>query len=121
MKPYLLEETREVMEGIDIFQKTGQWDNLCEELGDVLYNVLMQCEIANEMGIFTINDVIQGISEKMIRRHPKVFASEKGANDNSSIEQSWEEIKAQEKLMKSGKANERGKSQDNSRERQQMT
>ena len=70
--------------------------NLCEELGDVLLQVLLHSQIAEEEGSFTLDDVIQGISEKMIRRHPHVF----GDKDRSDIP-GWEEIKKQEKAEKS--------------------
>ena len=66
--------------------------NLCEELGDVLLQVLLHSQIAEDEGSFTLDDVIQGISEKMIRRHPHVF----GDKDRSDIP-GWEEIKKQER------------------------
>lgn len=48
-------------------------ENLCEELGDVLYQVMIQSQVASEQGLFTVEDVIDGLCEKMIRRHPHVF------------------------------------------------
>ena len=99
LKKCLLDEAEEVLEGIDIYEHTGDWDNLCEELGDVLMNILLQCEIAKEEGIFTLDDVIQGISEKMIRRHPHVFGS--GTADSAEeVLLTWEEIKRMEKCGK---------------------
>ncbi len=90
----MMEEAGEVLEGIDLYEKTGDWDNLCEELGDVLWQVVMHSVIAQEEGLFTLKDVIRGISEKMIRRHPHVF----GAADGLPPEDlSWEEIKRRER------------------------
>lgn len=95
LKPCLEEETQEVLEGIDIYERTGDGENLCEELGDLLLQVVMHSVIAQEEGLFTIEDVIQGVSEKMVRRHPHVFKSGQEW-DNLT----WEEIKALEKRGK---------------------
>lgn len=92
LKDCMMEEAQEALDGIDIYARTGAWDNLCEELGDVLLQVVMHSVIAQEEGIFTLDDVIQGISEKMIRRHPHVFG---GAGSATTL--SWEEIKELEK------------------------
>lgn len=92
LKECLLEESGEVLQAID----NKDDDNLCEELGDVLLQVVMHAQIATEEGRFTIDDVIQGVSEKMIRRHPHVFGDQKV----SSVEEGlslWEAIKKQEK------------------------
>ena len=92
MKECLLEEAGEVITAID----NKDDDNLCEELGDLLLQVVMHAQIASEEGRFTMDDVIQGISEKMIRRHPHVFGNAKV----SSVEEGlalWNSIKAQEK------------------------
>lgn len=97
LKDCMMEEAREVLEGIDLYEKTGEWDNLCEELGDVLWQVVMHSVIAQEEGLFTLQDVIQGISEKMIRRHPHVFAA---ADGRPQEDLSWEEIKRREKAMR---------------------
>ncbi len=92
LKECMREEAQEALDAIDIYARTGAWDNLCEELGDVLLQVVMHSVIAQEEGIFTLEDVIQGISEKMIRRHPRVFG---GAEADSAL--SWEEIKERER------------------------
>lgn len=92
LKKYLREETRETLEAID----SGDDANLCEELGDVLLQIVLHAQIASETGRFTIDDVIQGIADKMIRRHPWVF----GDVEVGSIEENvslWEEIKRKEK------------------------
>ena len=69
LKECLVEESGEVIDAID----NDDDENLCEELGDVLLQVVMHAQIAAERGSFTIDDVVQGVSEKMIRRHPHVF------------------------------------------------
>ena len=74
-------------------------ENLCEELGDVLLQVVLNSEIASEQGSFTIDDVIDGICRKMVRRHPHVFGNVK----INSVEEGtalWNQIKMQEKAKK---------------------
>ena len=95
LKKYLLEESNEVLEGIDCLAQKGDSANLCEELGDVLFQVALHSVIAEEEGIFTIEDVIQGVSSKMKFRHPKIFAPE----DSSLVDLSWEELKKIEKSV----------------------
>lgn len=92
LKECLIEESGEVIEAID--NKDG--DNLCEELGDLLLQVVMHAQIAAEEKRFDINDVIQGVSEKMIRRHPHVFGDVKVTSQEESLAL-WNEIKEQEK------------------------
>lgn len=92
----ILEEAYEVVEGIDIYRATGDDSNLCEELGDVLMHVVMHARIAEEEGRFTMEDVIRGISEKMIRRHPHVFGTVK-ADTPEEVLENWDEIKQREK------------------------
>lgn len=92
MKKYLVEECGEVLEAID----ENDTENLCEELGDVLYQIMTHCEIEKEKGNFTIDDVIDGISKKMVRRHPHVFGGPEMKGKAGSKEL-WEEIKKQER------------------------
>ena len=73
LKSCLQNECQEVMEAID----KGDMANLCEELGDLLFNIVLQCRIGEEEGVFTMAEVINGASEKMIRRHPFVFEEKK--------------------------------------------
>lgn len=87
----MIEEAYEVLEAID----NEDNENLCEELGDVLLQVVMHSVIAEEEGTFTIGDVIQGEAEKMIRRHPHVFG-EKTVNNSDEVLLNWDEIKAKE-------------------------
>jgi tetrapyrrole methylase family protein/MazG family protein len=92
MKKCLMDEAEEVLEAIDA---KGD-DNLCEELGDVLLQVVMHAQIAAEEGRFTIEDVIRGVNDKMIRRHPHVFGDVKIDSLEDQLKL-WEEIKAKEK------------------------
>ena len=75
LKPCMVNEMTEALAGIDLYTQTGNAENLCEELGDVLMQVVLLSQIAREKGLFDITDVIKGISEKMIRRHPHVFGA----------------------------------------------
>ncbi len=94
LKKYLLEETREAAEAIDNKDDA----NFCEELGDVLLQIVLNAQVAKERGAFTIEDVIQGISEKMIRRHPWVFG-DMHVDSPEEGEKLWEEIKKKEKAQ----------------------
>lgn len=93
--PFLEEETGEVIEAI----QRKDMENLCEELGDLLFQVMIYSRIAEEKGFFTIDDVIDGISAKMVRRHPNVFADVK-VNSEEECLQLWEKIKSEEKRKK---------------------
>src|SRR2546422_5540306 len=66
LAPYLLEETHETLEALD----AGDPENLCEELGDLLFEVLIQAQLAEEAGEFTMPDVMRGIIDQLMRRHP---------------------------------------------------
>ena len=96
LKAPCIEEAAEVICGINILDETGNAANLKEELGDLLLQVVMHARIAEEEGIFTMDDVIAGISEKMIRRHPHVFGNVTAETSNEVL-QNWEEIKSEEK------------------------
>lgn len=99
LKPYLVNETNEVLEGIDLLEQTHDSENLCEELGDVLFQVALHSVIAQEEGLFSIEDVVSGISEKMKYRHPKIFSPE----DKEAASLSWDELKRREKKAKNKK------------------
>ncbi|MDF2541917.1 MAG: hypothetical protein K0S47_1635 [Herbinix sp.] len=88
----LLEESYETIEAINNIDT----ENLCEELGDILLQVALHSVIAEEQKEFTIQDVINGVSEKMIRRHPHVFGSVE-VKDAEGVVKNWEEIKQKEK------------------------
>ena len=76
LKAACVEEAAEVVSGINILAQTGRAHCLKEELGDLLLQVVMHAQIAEEEGLFTMEDVIRGINEKMLRRHPHVFGEE---------------------------------------------
>src|ERR1700761_3007066 len=75
IRKYTLEETYEVFDAIE----RRNWPDLKEELGDLLLQVLFYSEMASEAGHFTLNDVIEGLSRKLVRRHPHVFGDEAAA------------------------------------------
>jgi len=102
LKPACIEEAAEVICGINMLEETGNPENLKEELGDLLMQVMMHAQIAEEEGLFTIDDVAKGISEKMIRRHPHVFG-DVHVSGSKEVLRNWEQIKAKEK---EGKADE---------------
>lgn len=99
LKAACVEEAAEVVCGINILEQTGNADNLKEELGDLLLQVVMHAQIAKEEGLFTMEDVIDGITEKMIRRHPHVFGT-KAVSGSNEVLVNWAEIKKQEKAGK---------------------
>lgn len=100
LKPCMVNEMTEALAGIDIYNMTGNAENLCEELGDVLLQVVLLSQIAREEGLFTIEDVIRGISQKMIRRHPHVFKDGQDAPEKQEVSGRWEAIKREEKKNK---------------------
>ena len=99
LKPACIEEAAEVICGINILKETGTPDNLKEELGDLLLQVVMHAQIAEEEGFFTLDDVIQTVSDKMIRRHPHVFGTA-NVSGSGDVITAWEDIKKQEKAGK---------------------
>lgn len=99
LKPACMEEAAEVVCGINVLEDTGNGDNLKEELGDLLLQVVLHAQIAEEEGLFTLEDVCRGISEKMVRRHPHVFGQET-VNQSGEIVTRWDDIKKAEKAGK---------------------
>lgn len=96
LKPACIEEASEVVCGINYLEESGDPDNLKEELGDLLLQVVMHSQIAKEEGLFTIDDVIRGITDKMIKRHPHVFGRVT-VSDTGEVLKNWEDIKKKEK------------------------
>lgn len=92
---YTIEETYEVVDAI----ASGNSEDICDELGDLLFQIVFYAQIAKEEGDFTFDDVATAISDKMVRRHPHVFADEQVSGDELSAQ--WEKIKASEKAAKS--------------------
>lgn len=99
LKAACIEEAAEVICGINLYSRTGDPSNLQEELGDLLLQVMMHAQIAEEEGAFTLDDVICGIRDKMIRRHPHVFGDAK-VSGSKEVLLNWEQIKAMEKAGK---------------------
>ena len=93
--PCLRNECEEVVQAIEQHDE----ENLCEELGDVLLQVLLHARIAEEEGQFTMADVVNGLAEKMVRRHPHLFGNEEYGSPEQN-QARWEEIKRQEKEAK---------------------
>ncbi|MCB1020065.1 MAG: nucleoside triphosphate pyrophosphohydrolase [Acidobacteria bacterium] len=98
LRPYLVEEAYEVLDAIE----REDWSHLPEELGDLQLQIVFQAQIAREAGLFSIDDVIEAISQKLVRRHPHVFGEE-SIETAGRVVKRWEEIKAEEKA---GKAQE---------------
>jgi XTP/dITP diphosphohydrolase/ATP diphosphatase len=94
--PYTLEETYEVFDAIE----RRAWPELKDELGDLLLQVLFYAEMAEEAGYFTLRDVAENLSEKLIRRHPHVFGDVAAADANAVL-RNWEQIKREEKSAQS--------------------
>ena len=92
IKPYTLEETYEVLEAID----NRDWDELSSELGDLLLQVLFYAQMAHEENTFSIDQVLDRLSQKLVDRHPHVFGDVK-AETSSDVLRNWEALKAEEK------------------------
>src|SRR5215468_6217204 len=92
IKPYTLEETYEVLEAID----DRDWDELTGELGDLLLQVLFYAEMAKEAGHFSLDDVLDRLSDKLVTRHPHVFGDVR-AETAGDVLRNWEALKAEEK------------------------
>ncbi len=90
--PYVIEEAYETVDAI----RSGDSKAVCEELGDLLLQVVLHAQIASESGQFTLQDIAEGIRDKLIRRHPHVFAAVE-VETMEDIHRNWEQIKAQEK------------------------
>jgi MazG family protein len=95
LAPMLLEEAYEAFEAVEDARE-GRPENLREELGDLLFQIIFYAQVASERGEFTINDVTEHIHAKMIRRHPHVFG-DVTVNDNEQLLRNWEAMKAEEK------------------------
>jgi nucleoside triphosphate diphosphatase len=101
--PYTIEEAYEVADAIS----RGDLDDLKDELGDLLLQVVFHARMAQEQGVFAFPDVVQAITEKLIRRHPHVFGDRRGL-DTGEVNVQWDAIKAQERAAKAAKADAGG-------------
>lgn len=91
LRPYLVEEAYEVLDAID----RGDDRSFQEELGDLLLQVILHAQLAEDRGVFSITEVVRGITEKMVRRHPHVFGSVR-VSGSAEVLRNWEQIKAAE-------------------------
>ncbi len=97
--PYTIEEAHEVVDAID----RGDLDDLREELGDLLLQVVFHAQMAEEQNAFAFGDVVEAITRKMIRRHPHVFADKNGNLASSHVKEVWDRIKAEEKAERAAR------------------
>src|SRR5260370_23908125 len=100
IKPYLLEETYEVLDAID----ARDWRELPGELGDLMLQAVFFSQMAAEENLFRIDDALDAINQKLVRRHPHVFGTET-ARTGDDVRKIWSEVKAQESLGKDAKSN----------------
>lgn len=107
IKPYTVEEAYEVADAIE----RNDLDDLCDELGDLLLQVVFHARIAEEAGEFSFGDVVQAITTKMIRRHPHVFSAGDAATPDA-VKIQWDEIKAAEKHERAERRARRGITED---------
>ena len=91
--PYFLEETYEVIESVD----SENWDNLKEELGDIILHVIFQAQIGIEHNRFNVLELLETVNRKLINRHPSVFSENKNNTDLDNQNKNWEELKHEEK------------------------
>lgn len=96
LRPYLIEEAHETLAALD----EGNPGELCEELGDLLLEILLHVQIAEENGHFRLGDVVYSIASKLVRRHPHVFADASAETPEAVVDQ-WDELKRQERGEKS--------------------
>jgi MazG family protein len=108
LAPFLLEEAYETFDALEAARE-GRPDALREELGDLLFQITFLARVAKERGEFTINEVIDHLHAKMVRRHPHVFGETK-ADDSAEVLRNWEAIKAEEKRAVGKTAGEAGTS-----------
>ncbi|MBB4233572.1 nucleoside triphosphate pyrophosphohydrolase [Rhizobium esperanzae] len=107
IKPYTIEEAYEVSDAIE----RGDMDDLCDELGDLLLQVVFHARMAEEAGEFSFGDVVNAITTKMIRRHPHVFARSE-ADTPDAVKIQWDEIKQAEKRERTERRARRGITED---------
>jgi nucleoside triphosphate diphosphatase len=101
LRPYLVEETYEVLDEMYRVAEGGSWRALCEELGDLLFQIVFHAQLASEIGEFELADVAQAISDKITHRHPHVFG-ETHVSGAVEVLQNWARLKAEERRRKTG-------------------
>src|SRR4051812_19705350 len=100
LRHYAIEEAYEVADAIE----RGDYDDLRDELGDLLLQPVFQAQMASEAGLFDFGDVVQAITEKLIRRHPHVFG-EQAARDAGGAKARWDDVKEDERARKAARKN----------------
>ena len=99
LRSYIVEEANEAAEAID----AGDFNGLCEELGDVLFQVAFHAKLAERSQLFDMDDIIQGVMEKMVSRHSHIFGSD-SAESAEEVERLWRANKIKEKERKTARA-----------------
>ncbi len=95
--PFLREESRELAVAL----KRGRWGEMEDELGDILFHVMLHAKIAEENGHFNLEDVARSQAVKLMRRHPHVFARDRKFDTADEVLRHWKEIKAEERVLRS--------------------
>jgi tetrapyrrole methylase family protein / MazG family protein len=106
LAPMLLEEAYEAFEAVEE-ARSGRPEALCDELGDLLFQIIFYAQVAKERGEFNVNDVTEAIHSKMVRRHPHVFGQVK-ADDAATVLRNWEAMKADERRASGQTQNDSG-------------
>ncbi|MCI0569584.1 MAG: nucleoside triphosphate pyrophosphohydrolase [Myxococcaceae bacterium] len=101
LRPYLVEEAYEVLDEMDRVGAGGPWGPLCEELGDLLFQIVFHAQLAHEQDAFTLEDVARAIADKIERRHPHVFG-EAAVSGPGQVLANWARLKADERKQKTG-------------------
>ncbi len=102
LRPYLVEETYEVLDEMDQVSAGGPWKPLAEELGDLLFQIVFHAQLATEVNEFSMADVANAIADKLERRHPHVFGEAK-VDGAEQVLQNWAKLKADERKAKTGR------------------
>lgn len=102
--PYLREESAELAEAL----RGGRWEEVEDELGDILFHVMLHAKIAEEKGWFTLEDVARSQALKLRRRHPHVFARDRKFRTSAEVLRHWKEIKSEERALRDQDVAERG-------------
>lgn len=102
LRPYLVEETYEVLDEMDRVSYGGPWQPLCEELGDLLFQIVFHAQLASELSEFGMGEVAKAISDKIESRHPHVFGEGAKVEGAEQVLDNWARLKAEEKKRKHG-------------------
>ena len=103
--PFLREESEELAVAL----KRGRWDEMEDELGDILFHVILLAKIAEEKGQFSFDDVVRSQALKLMRRHPHVFARDRKFDTAEEVLRHWKEIKSEERVLRARDVAARGR------------